>query len=99
MDKKELISADEICLYYQVEYSFLNMLQEHDLIRCSVIEQVTYFPLDLLPLLERLIRLHYDLEINVEGLEAVNHLLEQMEEMQHTIRRLENRLQGYEEAG
>ena len=97
MDKQDLISADDICSHYQVEYSFLNDLQEYDLIQCNVIEQVTYFQADHLPMLERFIRLHYDLDINLEGLEAVNHLLEQIESMQDQIRQLENKLHLYEE--
>lgn len=97
MDRQDLISADEICSLYQVEYSFINDLQEYDLIQFSVIEQVTYLPADHLPTLERFIRLHYDLDINLEGLEAVNHLLEQIQDMQDKMRQLENKLLLYED--
>lgn len=97
MEKSDLIPANEICSHYQVEHSFISALQEHDLIVFSSVEQVSYIPADRLPVLERLIRLHYDLDINMEGLEAVNHLLEQIDSMQKRIKSLENRLHLYED--
>lgn len=97
MEKKDLIPAEEICSHYHVEYSFINELQEHELIELNVIEETSYLPSDHLPDLEKFIRLHYDLDINMEGLEAVNHLLQQMHTMQHKIKSLENKLHLYEE--
>lgn len=96
MEKKDLIPAEEICSRYQVEYSFINELNEHELIELSMIEESSYIPLDHLSDLERFIRLHYDLDINMEGLEAIDHLLKQMHSMQHQIRSLENKLRLYE---
>lgn len=97
MEKKDLIPAEEICSHYHVEYSFINELQEHELIELNVMEKTTYFPAEHLDDLERFIRLHYDLDINMEGLEAVNHLLKQIHTMQHQIHTLENKLHLYEE--
>lgn len=97
MEKKDLIPAEEICSHYQVEYSFINELSEHELIELSVMEETAYLPADHLADLERFIRLHYDLDINMEGLEAVNHLLNQIHAMQHQIHALENKLHLYED--
>ncbi|HEU0226474.1 MAG TPA: chaperone modulator CbpM [Arachidicoccus soli] len=97
MESKDLIPAEEICSHYHVEYSFINELQEHELIELNVVEEATYLPADHLGDLERFIRLHYDLDINMEGLEAVNHLLKQMHTMQHQISSLENKLRLYED--
>lgn len=97
MENKDLVSTDEICSHYQVAFSFLDELQQHELIAMSYVEQVSYVALERLPHLERLIRLHHDLDINVEGLEAVSHLLDQIETMQHRIRLLENKLHLYED--
>lgn len=97
MEKKDLIPAEEICSHYHVEYSFINELNEHELIELSMIEESSYIPADHLSDLERLIRLHYDLDINMEGLEAIDHLLKQMNSMQHQIKSLEKKLRLYEE--
>lgn len=97
MEKKDLIPAEEICSHYHVEYSFINELNEHELIELNMVEEAKYLSADHLEDLERFIRLHYDLDINMEGLEAVNHLLKQIHSMQHQIHTLENKLHLYEE--
>lgn len=43
-----------------------------------------------------MIRLSRDLKINLEGLEAIHHLLGQIEKLQKDNRRLRNRLGLYE---
>jgi hypothetical protein len=96
MERQDLISADEICSHYQVEWSFIRELGEHDLIEINIVEQTEFIPAERLSDLERFIRLHHELEINLEGLEAVDHLLKQMEAMENRIRLLENKLQAYE---
>jgi len=42
--------------------------------------------------LKTFVRLHYDLDINLEGLETINHLLEKIEEMQMEILKLRNKV-------
>jgi len=42
--------------------------------------------------------LHYDLDINMEGMESINHMLEQIDSLQQEIVRLRNRLRIYENA-
>ena len=48
-------------------------------------------------LTEQYTRMYYDLSINMEGIDAIHHLLGRMEEMQKEIARLRNRLSLYEE--
>jgi hypothetical protein len=50
-----------------------------------------------LHILEKIVRLYYDLDINIEGIDAVINLLQRMEDMQHEIVLLKNRLRLYEE--
>jgi chaperone modulatory protein CbpM len=49
--------------------------------------------------IEHLARLHYDLDINLEGLEAISHLLDRMDASQQEARVLRERLRVYEEEG
>ncbi|MBC7388403.1 MAG: MerR family transcriptional regulator, partial [Opitutaceae bacterium] len=46
--------------------------------------------------LEKLVRLHFDLNINLEGIETVSYLLQKMNNMQEKILMLSNRLRVYE---
>jgi hypothetical protein len=43
-----------------------------------------------------MIRLHHELDINVEGVEAISHLLMLIEKMQEELTVVKNRLRLYE---
>lgn len=97
MAGKGLIAAQEFCTYHHVEYTFINSLSEAGLIEVQVIDQGTYIPETELQKLERMARLHTELEINLAGIEAITHLLQRMESIQEETRSLRNRLRRYEE--
>jgi len=90
MEREDLIPVEDFCIYHNIEYSFISSLEDSGLIRVSSIEQSTYIPTDELQKLEKFVRLHYDLDINVEGIETINHLLEKIEELQKQILQLRN---------
>jgi hypothetical protein len=94
--QQDLIAAEEFCRHYNIEYSFINSLQQHGLIEVTTIRETGYLPSAQLPVIEKLIRLHTDLDINLEGIEAINYLLQRIEEMQHEITLLKNKLRAYE---
>ncbi|WP_083432174.1 chaperone modulator CbpM [Christiangramia salexigens] len=96
MKEENLIPAEEICVRYKVEHQFLISLYESGIIDVITIEKTQYIPLDHLHEFEKMIRLYRDLDINVEGLEAVHHLLKQIESLQKENRRLRNRLNLFE---
>ncbi len=96
MQTNELIPALECCKYYNIEKSFIYDLQQHGLIEITVVEQEPYIPANRLTDLEKLIRLHYDLEINIEGMEAIAHMLQRMENLQHEVQYLKQKLRTFE---
>ena len=87
-----LIATTDICTYHEVEYTFISSLSEAGLVKLKVVNKTTYIPESELQKLERMIRLHNELEINVAGIEAITHLLERVEQMQEEMRRLRNRV-------
>ena len=97
MATENLIAANDFCVYYNVEYTFINSLQEAGLVQITTINQTTYIPETELQKLERMITLHHDLEINIAGIEAITHLLDRVEQMQDDVRSLRNRLRLYED--
>ncbi len=97
MNASELIRAEEFCSQHQISISFLEMLNERGLTRLAVVQEVIYIPSDELTELERIMRLHFDLEINLEGVEVITRLLQKMNEMQEEQRVLKNRLMLYED--
>lgn len=96
METDQLISIDIFCNHYKVEYSFVQSLREVGLIDTVVVQETQYLHLPQLQKLERMIRLHDDLDVNLEGIEVVHHLLKRVESMQGEIVSLKNRLRLYE---
>jgi len=94
--KKGLIAANDFCTYHHVEYTFVRSLNEAGLVELTVIDQTDYIPETQLKKLERMVRLHDELEINLAGIEAISHLLQRMESIQEEMRLLRNRLTRYE---
>jgi chaperone modulatory protein CbpM len=88
---KNLISTTDICTYHNVEYTFINSLEEAGLVDVTVVKKDTFIPETELQKLEKMIRMHHELEINVAGIGAIIHLLERVEQMQEEMRTLRNR--------
>ncbi|RXP59486.1 MerR family transcriptional regulator [Lutibacter sp. HS1-25] len=96
MDATNYISLTQLCEHYQVEFSFFNQLHEVGLIKVTTIKQTLYLHQDTLNDLEKMIRIHQDLNINIEGIDAVFNLLQKMENLQRELNSLQNRLKLYE---
>jgi len=96
MLKKQLISADDFCINHNIEISFISSLHENGLIDITTIDKTVYIYPNQLPQLEKISRLHYDLGINLEGVETITYMLDRIDEMQNEITILQNRLRLYE---
>ncbi|MDP5093044.1 MAG: chaperone modulator CbpM [Polaribacter sp.] len=72
-------------------------MHEYELIEPIVTKNEHYLHLKQLHKVEKMIRLHYDLHINLEGLDVISNLLLQLESHQNEIILLKNRLQFYED--
>ena len=96
MRKENLIPIDQLCSHYHVERTFFNGLIEFELIEITTIEQTHYLHIDSLHELERIIRLHQDLYINLEGIDSVLHLLKKIDVLQTELSVIKNKLGLYE---
>jgi chaperone modulatory protein CbpM len=96
MRTENLIAAKQFCIYHEVEDDFITELQQAGLIEVTVVNQDCYIPESELQKLERLTRLHNELEINTAGIEAISHLLQRLEDIQEEMRQLRNKLNAYE---
>ncbi|CAK7029204.1 chaperone modulator CbpM [Parabacteroides sp. APC149_11_2_Y6] len=92
----DLIIVSEYCRICHIEPSFLYTLEKGGLIKIDIIEGESYLPVSQLYDVERYTRLYYDLSINVEGIDAIHHLLERIKSMQKEIDLLKNQLRLYE---
>ncbi|AHF16972.1 chaperone modulator CbpM [Niabella soli] len=92
MEPANQITVEQCCSYYSIETSFVRSLNEHGLIELKQEESAVFIGFEELGNLERYMHMHYDLDINMEGLEAIAHLLDRVHALQHEIKGLKNEL-------
>ena len=97
MESEDMIVLDEFCTSHQVEVSFVRTLEEHGLIETIIVNETLYIQENELSKLEQILRLHQELNINSEGVDAIINLLKRIEKMQNEITILRNKLNFYEE--
>ena len=96
MQTENWIPANECCVHYNIDLSFINYLHEYGLIEITAVEEQQFIPAEQLQLLEKFIRMHYELDINMQGIEAINFLLDRVQNMQQEIAFLKSKLTVYE---
>ena len=94
-NNQEFISLNRFCDTFQVEISFIHTLCEHGLCETILIEEEYYIAPEQLDKLEKLVRLHHDIDINLEGLDVILHLLDKIETLQLEVKQLKNKLNKY----
>ena len=94
--ENELLRVEEFCTHYNIEYNFLELLHEHDLIELISVNERYYLHADALSNLETFMRMHYDLEINLEGIEVIKNLLSRVNNLQQELMLLKSKLNVYE---
>lgn len=90
--ERDLITITEYCIKYDIEPSFINSLEESGIIFLTNIDQERFIHVEQLPEIDRYIHFHYDLQINIEGIDAIRHLLDKVNQMQDEIRQLKKQL-------
>jgi chaperone modulatory protein CbpM len=96
MQTENLIALNEFCLSHNIEISFISSLQQNGLIEITTIKETGFIDAGQLQQLEKYIRFYYDLDINLEGIETIAHLLQRINSLQDEIIALKNRLRLYE---
>lgn len=96
MDAQNLILIEKLCTHYEVEISFFKALDNIGLIEIMSVEEAPYIHQDKLADLEKMIRLHNDLELNFEGIDVVFNLLQKVDALQKELNSVSNRLSLYE---
>ncbi|MEO6883858.1 MAG: chaperone modulator CbpM [Bacteroidia bacterium] len=97
MKTNDLISTEILCSHYDIEISFVNALNEMGLIKIEIVEQNQFIHQDQISDLEKIIRLHNELSVNLEGIDIVFNLLEKEQQLRHELTILKNKLRLYEE--
>ena len=96
MKTAQLIPLDVFCTSHDIDVSFISSLHENGIIEIITIEETGYLNSGELQQLERYINFFYELNINLEGIDAIKHLLTRINAMHDEITKLQNKLRLYE---
>jgi signal transduction histidine kinase len=96
METSNLILTAQFCTYHNVEFSFITALHNAGLVEIIVVEDNQYLSLEQLKEIEKMIAFHYELNINIEGIDAITNLLKQINELQQELVITKNKLRLYE---
>lgn len=91
----DIITTEDYAKQSHTDIQFINQLGEYGLIEIIIQEQLQCISSGQLPLLEKYTRLHYDLDINMEGIEAISHLLQRITDMQSEMDNLRRQMRLY----
>ena len=97
METEYLIAVDQFCAFNDIEVSFVSSLQQNGLIEFTTVEETEFLNSEQLQQLEKYIRFYYELDINLEGIDIIMHLLNRVNDMHQVITALRNRLRLYED--
>lgn len=93
----DFIIVSEYCQKCHIDPSFIFLLEEGGLIDVRSVGDKECLLAAQLQDLERYTRLYYELSINIEGIDAIRHLLDRMRALQDEIIRLRGTLRIYGE--
>ncbi|SIS53024.1 MerR HTH family regulatory protein [Chryseobacterium ureilyticum] len=88
----ERISREELVRIYNIEITFFDDLVEYGLLNIHVEDNIHYLMYEDLPDFEKFANWHYDLEINLPGLEVIHNMLKKLDALKRRNRELMNKL-------
>jgi glyoxylase-like metal-dependent hydrolase (beta-lactamase superfamily II) len=97
MEAQHLIPASDFCMHYNIEVSFLHTLQDYGLLRVTTTNEALFIDTGALSDIEKIIHLHQELDINLEGIDVILQLLKRLEEREAEVAALRNKLRWFEE--
>lgn len=84
------VLVKEYCTRANIEPEFILDLGNEGLLEITIVDNEHSLDISQLDLLERYIRWHYDLEVNIAGIDVIQNLLNRIEEMQSEMTRLQH---------
>jgi len=93
MRTENLITVKDFCVYHNVAHTFVEYLADAGLVKVT---KTNCIPLDEIQKVERLVRLHNQLEINEPGVATINNLLQKLDDMEQEMSVLRSKLRLYE---
>jgi hypothetical protein len=96
METRDLILIEHFCNSHNVEFSFINSLHEFGLIEIITFDSNKYIHHEQLNEVEKMIRMHYELDINIEGIDVISNLLKRINSLEQELNATRNRLRLFD---
>lgn len=97
MNSEKLILISNLSNHYNIEMDFFIHLSQVNRIAITTINESHYIEEDSICEIEKMIRMHQELNINPEGIDIVFNLLEKMSQLQNELNSAKNKLRLYED--
>lgn len=94
---KQLISIHKICESYRIPDTFFDELRKFDIIPFETDTEELMIDAAFISDIEKIMRLHFDLNINFEGIDVIFSLLHKIEDLKAENTFLKKRLSLYED--
>lgn len=95
METIQWIPVTLFCESHRIETTFIDELEQFGLIELKVEQSTRLIAADHLPAVEKMLLLHEEMGINLEGIETVMHLLDKIQLMQSEMLQLRKRLRSF----
>lgn len=95
MSTTELILIQQICTCHEIEFSFIHELNELGLIEIHNVESDKYIHENQLKDVEKMIRMNRELNINLEGIDAIYNLQQRIEQLEQELTQTKNKLKAF----
>jgi hypothetical protein len=92
METNNLILVEQFCSNYEIKLSFIDSLHEHGIIEIISINENKYILNEQLKNVEMAFRFHYELNINMEGIDVIANLLIQINDLKQELIKAKNTL-------
>ncbi|GGZ80640.1 chaperone modulator CbpM [Algibacter mikhailovii] len=96
MADNDFIPISTLCNHYTIEVSFFKQLQDAGLVEIQYVEKTQCLHQNNLATFEKIIRIHKELQVNIEGIDVVLNLLERVEILNNELQLVKTRLGLYE---
>lgn len=90
------IKIADYCKKTKIEHTFISKLHDEGILALQQIDEQDCIQEDKLEDLEKYSRWHYDLGINLAGIDAMRHMLQRMQQMEREIQSLKSSLRFFE---
>lgn len=97
MEGKGLILISRLCEEYRVEITFFRKVEDSGLLEFEEVSNRQYIREEHLELFEKILRLHRDLEVNMEGIDVILNLMERINGLENRLRQMRKHLDLYED--